>query len=189
MSSLPSLSLPYHTISCIVGDGGGGVVDTGVARLDVGTFCLVVRALGDVIGQHGYVLEGVSEGEGKRRERKRHVRMCRRERGKREGEGGRRERRREGKGEREGRREGKEGGEGGRGRREGKEGGEGGRGRREGMEGGQGGRGRRVVVGWSYQLKQHGLYVPPMEWGASKDSSRVPLGTRSHASFPPHSDV
>ena len=106
-----------------------------------------------------------------------------RERGK---EGG--ERRREGKGEREGRREreggrGKGGGEGGRGRREGKEGG---RGRREG---GEGGRGRREVVGWSYQLKQHGLYVPPREWGASKDSSRVPLGTRSHASFPPHSDV
>ena len=69
LSLTPSLSLPYHIISCIVGDGGGGVVDTGVARLDVGTFCLVVRALGYVIGQHGYVLEGVSEGEGKRRER------------------------------------------------------------------------------------------------------------------------
>ena len=106
-------------------------------------------------------------------------------------------------GGREGRERGKEGGEreGGRGRErereggrgkegegrgEGKEGGEGGRGRREG---GEGGRGRREVVGWSYQLKQHGLYVPPREWGASKDSSRVPLGTRSHASFPPHSDV
>ena len=88
--------------------------------------------------------------------------MCRRERG-----GWREERE-------------KEGGEG---RERGKEGGEGGRGRREGKEGGEGGRGRWEVVGWSYQLKQHGLYVPPMEWGASKDSSRGPLGTRSHASF------
>ena len=173
---------------------------------------MVVRALGDAIGQHGYVLEGVSEGEGKRRERGRGGREERGGRGEKRGRGrdmlgcagGRegRERRREGKGEREGRREGKEGGQGVRGRREGKEGGEGGRGRREGKEGGEGGRarsegkeggeggrGRWEVVGWSYQLKQHGLYVPPMEWGASKDSSRGPLGTRSHASFPPHSDV
>ena len=114
---------------------------------------MVVRALGDAIGQHGYVLEGVSEGEGKRRER---------------GRGGKEE-------ERGGRREERE--EGGKGRERGKREGEGGRGRR---------RGKREVVGWSYQLKQH---VPPMEWGASKDSSRVPLGTRSHASFPSHSDV
>ena len=109
--------------------------------------------------------------------------------GEREERGGRREEREKEGGE--GRERGKEGEgrrerEGGRGRREGKEGGEGGR---EGKEGGEGGRGRREVVGWSYQLKQHGLYVPPREWGASKDSSRVPLGTRSHASFPPHSDV
>ena len=129
MSSLPSLSLPYNTISCIVGDGGG-VVDTGVARLDVGTFCLVVRALGDVTGQHGYVLEGVSEGEGKRRGRGR---------GGREERGGRGERRGRGRdmlgcaGGREGRERGKEGGEreGGRGREREREGG---RGRREGKE-------------------------------------------------------
>ena len=112
----------------------------------------------------------MSEGEGKRRGRGRGGR------GEEEGEGKRRERGRRGKGEEEGKGKRRERGRGGRGEEEGKE--------RE-----EGGRGRWEVVGWSYQLKQHGLYVPPMEWGASKDSSRVPLGTRSHALFPPHSDV
>ena len=31
--------------------------------------------------------------------------------------------------------------------------------------------------------------IPPMEWGASKDSSHVLLGIRSHALSPPRSDV